>query len=597
MPNNNTPKQKSIQDHPNVKGRILPHSLEAEQAVLGCVMIDEYAPIHVLNEIKPDDFYSPSHREIFSAMLSIAQNDKPVDIITLVTELEGLGSLEAAGGVSYLTALSDAVPSASNYKHYTAIVKKNSVLRKLIEAAQAITDKAFTGDPDDNALQFSEAEIFALSEKFDRSKLVPVGGALTEAIQRMEFMFKNPDANRGIPTGFRRLDRILNGFQGGDLVLVAARPGQGKTSIGMNFITHAAFDGNRRTKAGKADPYKCAVFSLEMPAVQLSKRLLCSTATVNMAHANSGELSGPEWKKIYSAKSRLDKVHLYIDDSSLSTPIEILSKCRRLKREKGLDLVMIDYLQLMSSGKRVENRQQEVSDITRTLKIAAKELNVPILLLSQLNREVEKRKGGEPQMSDLRESGAIEQDADIILFIHRKYGPTDQSVDEETRNMVQLIIAKHRNGELGTVDVRWRGDFVTFEDVDTAGYLGKAVPPGGGERESFVMSADDAGVRGQGAGGRDADDADHDFPSAPPNQITDETKNEKRKTKNEGRDSSLQPVGDDPSDAPWEPNSVGDDALIVPFRSNNDDGGSFSGRTAEEIMKVPLKMNDEEDIF
>ena len=488
--------EKNKKPHPNLTARILPHSQEAEQAVLGCVMIDEFAPIHILSELKPNDFYSPAHRGIFSAMINISLKDKPIDIVTLVTELEALGQLEEAGGLSYITSLSNVVPSASNYAHYSTIVKKNSVLRKLIESAQRITDKAFTGDPDDNAIQFSEAEVYSIAEKFDRSSLVSAHQPVAAAIQKIEFMFNNPGAGKGIPTGFKRLDRILNGFQPADLVLVAARPGQGKTSIGMNFISQAVFCGNRRTAAGKPDPYKCAVFSLEMPAVQLAKRLLCSVAQVNMTNANSGELSGAEWKKIYSAKAKLDKINLYIDDSSLTTPIEILSKCRRLKREKGLDMVMIDYLQLMSAGKRVENRQQEISEITRTLKIAAKELNVPIILLSQMSRDIEKRTDKTPQMSDLRESGAIEQDADIIMFIHRKYAANDATVDEETRNRVQLIIAKHRNGELGSVDVRWRGNYVTFEDIDTAEYLNKSVPPENG-KESFVVLHDGKEPAGQ----------------------------------------------------------------------------------------------------
>ena len=550
--------------HPNLKARVLPHSLEAEQAVLGSVMIDENAPVHILNELRAEDFYSPSHRVIFSAMQGIALKNKPVDIVTLVTELETLGQLEAAGGLAYITALSDTVPSASNYAHYAAIVKKSSVLRKLIDAAQAITDKAFTGDPEDDAIAFAEAQIFALAEKFDRSKLVPLKEPLAAAIKRIEEIYNNPGADRGIPTGFKRLDRLLNGFQGGDLVLIAARPGQGKTSIGMNFIARAALDGNRRTKAGKPDAYKCAVFSLEMPAMQLAKRLLCSNAKVNMARANSGELSGAEWKKVYNAKAKLDGVQLYIDDSSLSTPVEILSKCRRLKREKGLDLVMIDYLQLMNSGKRVESRQQEVSEITRMLKIAAKELGVPILLLSQMSREIEKRSDKTPQMADLRESGAIEQDADIIIFIHRKYGQNDQSVDEETRSRVQLIIAKHRNGELGAVDVRWRGDYVTFEDVDTADYINKAVPPELGGRESFVMPDDGNQITNKGED-RDA--------VADGNQAA----------VGRGIAPAVPPPDNHPSPSAWDAPPDGD--------------GDFSGRSAEEIMRVPLKPGDDDDIF
>ncbi len=479
-------------NHPNLAARILPHNLEAEQAVLGCVLIDEYAPLHILNELKPDDFYSPAHTKIFEAMLEIMHKDKPVDIVMLVQELETMGETENAGGLTYLTTLSNIVPSASNYAHYTDIVKKNSMLRRLIASAQKITDKAFTGDPDDDALKFAEGEIYTLAEKLDKSSLAEAREAVKAAIDKMEFLFNNPNALRGIPTGFKRLNDLLNGLQPSDLILIAARPGQGKTSIGMNIIQHAALDNNRRTEAGKPDPYKCAVFSLEMPAVQLARRMLCSVSKVSLRNASKGDLKPDEWKRLHAGKALLDRAHIYIDDSSLTTPIEILSKCRRLKREKGLDLIMVDYLQLMSSGKKVENRQQEVADITRTMKIAAKELNVPILLLSQMSREVEKRQTKRPQMSDLRESGAIEQDADIIMFIYREHDPHDLSIDEATRNKVELVIAKHRNGETGDIELKWRGEWVSFEDVDSSAALESRVPPAKDEGGSFVMADDSA---------------------------------------------------------------------------------------------------------
>ncbi|MDE7395180.1 MAG: replicative DNA helicase, partial [Clostridiales bacterium] len=417
-------------NHPNLKSRVLPHNNEAEQAVLGCVLLDADAPTHITSALEPGDFYSKAHAKIFEAMVAIYHRNIPVDVVTLTQELDTMGALESVGGLTYLADLSNAVPGAANYKHYVGLVKKLSTLRKLIGSAQKITDVAFVGDPDDDAIAFAEREIYALAEENDKSSLKAVQPSVSEALRRMEEMYKDPTAGRGIPTGFKGLNNILNGFQPSDLILIAARPGQGKTSIGMNFIEHAAMHASRKTAAGKDDPYKCAVFSLEMPAVQLAKRMLCSEARVDMSKASSGRLSAEDWQAIAAAKARLDKAQIYIDDSSLTTPIEILSKCRRLKREKGLDLVMVDYLQLMSSGERVESRQQEVSTITRTMKIAAKELNVPILLLSQMSREVEKRTNKKPQMSDLRESGAIEQDADIIMFIYREYDPNDVSVDE-----------------------------------------------------------------------------------------------------------------------------------------------------------------------
>lgn len=466
--------------HPNLKARVMPHNTEAEQAVLGCILIDEDAPIHILPQLIIEDFYSNAHKDIYTAMTNISAHDKPIDIVTLVQELETMGSMESVGGLSYITMLTNIVPSASNHKHYSEIVKKNSLLRKLIKSGQKIIDSAYTGDANDDALQMAEREIYSLSEQLDKSSLVEVQPSIQAAIDKMEQLYKDPKASRGIPTGFSGLNKLINGLQPSDLILIAARPGQGKTSIGMNFIQFAALSEARKTDAGKPDPYKCAVFSLEMPAIQLAKRLICSVAKVSMANANSGQLSPEEWKKLFHAKALLADAKIYIDDSSLTTPIEILSKCRRLKREQGLDLIMVDYLQLMSSGKRVESRQQEISEITRTMKIAAKELNVPILLLSQMSRDIEKRTNKTPQMSDLRESGAIEQDADIIMFIYREHEANDTTVDANVRNQVKLIIAKHRNGSTGEVELKWRGETVSFEDGDKSSdgnSLEDTVPP------------------------------------------------------------------------------------------------------------------------
>ncbi|MDR0425974.1 MAG: replicative DNA helicase [Clostridiales bacterium] len=463
MPGNN--QKDKIADHPNVRARILPHNDEAEQSVLGCVMIDQRAPAAILNELRPDDFYQGRNGQIFQAMLNLNAKTQPVDIVTLVQECEEMGITGSIGGLPYLTSLTTYVPSADNYRHYMSIVKKNSLLRQLISAARRIMEASYSGDAEDKALALAEAEVYALAEKEDKSSLVEVQRAVEGAIARMEQIYQDHGAAVGIPIEYQKLNGMLNGFHGSDLVLVAARPGQGKTSIGMNFVTHAALYGTRKTAAGKDDPYSVAVFSLEMSAEQLAKRMLCSVAKVDMKHASNGHLSTEEWTRLKDAQRRINKARIYIDDSSLTTPIEILSKCRRLKREHGLDLVLVDYLQLMSAGKRTDSRQQEVSEITRTMKIAAKELNVPILLLSQMSRDIEKRTVKTPQMSDLRESGAIEQDADIILFLHREHDPNDDSVAEDERTKTQIIIAKHRNGETGKVTVRWKGAYTTFEDL------------------------------------------------------------------------------------------------------------------------------------
>ncbi len=450
--------------HPNIEGRIVPQNNDAEQAVLGCVLIDDYVPNEIMSRLSPEDFYSVAHRTIFEAMKNIYNSNKPIDIITLVQELERMGSMETVGGINYVSSLTDIVPSAANYEHYLEIVKQNKLRRKIIDSANKIMNVAYSGEEDPMA--FAEREVFALGEGNFRSTLKPISDSVSEAIERMEQIERDPLFFKGIPTGFKRLDNLLNGFQNGDLIIIAARPGQGKTSIGMNFIQSAVF-ATKTTETGNKIPIRAAVFSLEMPAVQLARRMLCSVAKVDMTKANSGSLNDAEWKRLMLAKTKLDKAEIYVDDTSATSPVDIISKCRKLKRERGLDIVMIDYLQLMSAGKRVENRQQEISEITRTLKIAAKELNVPILLLSQLSRKVEDRKDKMPAMSDLRESGAIEQDADIIMFLYRQYSDTDKNVTDEERNAVQLIVAKHRNGQTDTIDLCWRGSYVSFEEPDS----------------------------------------------------------------------------------------------------------------------------------
>lgn len=451
--------------HPNVAARVLPHSDDAEQAVLGCVLIDEDAPVAIISELKPEDFYEPAHKQIFSAMSALYNRDKPIDYVTLVEELTEAGVIDSVGGMSYIISLTNYVPSAANYRHYLEIVKKTSTLRKLISSSQQIMDIAYSGDAEDKALSFAEGEIYGIAEKQDRGTLIDMNEAVDRAFKIMDEKQADPTAQRTVPIPFTKLNELLGGFHPSDLVLIAARPACGKTSLGMNFISHAALDKSRKTPAGKVDPFKCAVFSLEMSAEQIATRLLCSVAKVSMEHVNSGMRTVQENMRLVEAQRKLSEAKVFIDDSSLTTPIEILSKCRRLKREQGLDLILVDYLQLMSSGKRVESRQQEVSDITRTMKIAAKELNVPILLLSQMSRDIEKRTDKTPQMSDLRESGAIEQDADIIIFLHREHSPTDMTVDEDTRTKCDLIVAKHRNGRTDKVTVRWHGEYTTFTDL------------------------------------------------------------------------------------------------------------------------------------
>ncbi len=455
-----------------MEAKMLPHNLDAEQALLGCMLIDEKVPLTVFSEIHSEDFYSNAHKQIFDAMLDIYKKNMPIDFVTITDELDNLGILNEVGGVTYITSLTNSVPSAANFKHYEELIKRDAMLRKLISSGQSIVEHTFNSSDQTEALTFAEKTIFDLSQKKESSHLVSAETAINEVIAKLELIEKDKTALAGLKTGFYGLDLLTNGFQKSDLILLAARPGVGKTSFAMNVINNIALNGG-----------SCAVFSLEMSAAQLMQRAIFSTAMVSMSKGLKGELSTKDWKLLLEAKEKLSKAKIFIDDSALNTPVDILSKCRRIQREHGLDIVMVDYLQLMSSGKKTDNRQTEVSEISRSLKIAAKELNVPILCLSQLSRAVEGRKGNKPVLSDLRESGAIEQDADIVMFIHNPdmYLQDDGAIKQ---GIVDLILAKHRNGALDTIKLKFISEHTTFVNLDkdsNAQSLESQIPP---ERKS-----------------------------------------------------------------------------------------------------------------
>ncbi len=489
-------KKKDIKEHPNVKAQVPPHSEEAEKGLLCCMLTDENVPMEVTQIVHAEDFYFKSHRAVYEAMLAVWNNNQPIDLVTVTQALDHAGTLKDAGGAAYVSELSGYLPGAVNFRTYADIVTKTARLRRLMEASNAILERCYASEDALETLQFAEKAVYDVAESQGISALQPFSKAVQEAVADFDEMLRDPLAKRGLQTGFRGLDYLLGGLHGGDLVIIAARPGQGKTSIGMNIISNIATGkANRRNTDETA---VCAIFSLEMPASQLAKRMVASLAEVDFAKLSKGEIrGGTEWKRIAAANSALSKAQIYVDDTSLTTPMEILSKCRRLKRERGrLDVVMVDYLTLMSSGKKVENRQQDVSEISRMMKLAAKELNVPILLLSQLSRSNEKEKR-KPQMSDLRESGAIEQDADIIMFIHRPNANDEESPEKDDAD---IIIAKHRNGPLGTVKMRWQGELVSFKDVDddkadnggTSGAILKSKPVGGsGGGSGFLTVASD----------------------------------------------------------------------------------------------------------
>ena len=467
------------------KAKLMPHSIEAEQALICCILIDNYTVADIVPVLTEQHFYSQAHQIIFKNIKELYNDRKPIDFVTLVDSLERCNKLGEVGGIDYITNLTYIVPSAVNYKNYLEIVKDSFTLRELIRASSEIIDKSYNNVENEKrngelqfadkteVLQFAEKCIFDISREESTTDLTELSESLKEVLKKFDTIARDRNSLRGLSTGFAGLDKITNGLQRSDLILVAARPGAGKTSFSMNIVNYAALHGA-----------KVAVFSLEMPKVQLAQRSICSISGVSMEKALKGELSTEEWKKLWEANAKLSNAKIYVDDKSTNTPTDILSKCRRLMlKEGGLDLVMIDYLQLMSSGKSYKdgNRQQEVSEMSRSLKIIARELNVPIIVLSQLSRAVETRKdpdgGHRPQLSDLRESGAIEQDADIVMFVYRPDMYND-TIKQENRDISELIIAKHRNGPQGTVKLKWNGATTSFEnlnsDIDTQSLMNNA---------------------------------------------------------------------------------------------------------------------------
>ena len=436
----------------------MPHNLEAEQSLLGCLLLDGEIQLELLASLSEDNFYTESHKHIINAMREIYEQKKAVDLVTLTDQLERNTALEAVGGISYLTDLTRIVPSTANYKYYYEIVLRDGLLRKLIRGATAIIEEARSSQNQDSALAFAEKTVFDLSTSMDTSSIVEINDVIPEVLGKFDQINKDKDAFRGMRTGFTKLDYLTNGLHPTDLVLIAARPATGKTSFAMNIVENVA------TKLpGKV----CMVFSLEMGKDQLVQRMLCSVAEVSMEKALKGDLGEDGWIKIGKAKNALQKARIFIDDSSLITPPEMLSKCRRIKRKYGLDLIMVDYIQLMSSGSKrsAESRQVEITEISRSLKILAKEINMPVLALSQLSRAVEMRGKKRPMLSDLRESGSIEQDADIVMFIHRPDNfATEKEILEEKvqKNVAEIIIAKHRNGPTGVVKLYFKGECTKF---------------------------------------------------------------------------------------------------------------------------------------
>ncbi|MBQ0099534.1 MAG: replicative DNA helicase [Firmicutes bacterium] len=451
----------------------MPHSLEAERALLGCILIDTKVQIEIAAVLKEDDFYAESHKTIYKAMQSLIVKNQPVDIVTLIDVLEKSGELEQAGGITYITELAEVIPSSANFQKYLDIVTRDGILRSLIKGSSEIISNCQTSVDKVESLAFAEKTVYDISKVTDTGSMKRINEVIPTVMNTLDELSKDKSIYHGIKTQFTGLDDILNGLHNSDLMILAARPAVGKTSFAMNIVENVALQG-----------YSCAVFSLEMSKEQLTQRMLCSCAGVSMEHAMKGQMSKSEWLKLAKAREVLNNAKIYIDDSSMITPQELLSKCRRLKNKNGLDLVMVDYIQLMNSpqNKKTDNRQQEISEISRNLKILAKEVNVPVLALSQLSRAVEARKG-RPQLADLRESGAIEQDADIVMFIHRPdKNATEKEIAEGKvqQNVAEICIEKHRNGRTGVVKLYFKGECTKFinlnEDGDPIGENIKVQP-------------------------------------------------------------------------------------------------------------------------
>lgn len=441
-------------DNGEILGRVPPQNIEAEQSVLGAMLLDKDVIPAVSEILNGEHFYRQDHKEIFNAIMDLFETAKPVDIITVSEKLALNGTLDSIGGLEYISMLSNIVPSSENAVYYAKIVKEKSIRRNLIKVSSSILNLGYDSS-DEISMLLEEAEkgIFKVSQGIAAQGVVQIKDILIDTFDRLENLYNNRGDVSGIPTGFKDLDYKLSGLQNQDLILIAARPAMGKTSFALNIAQNIAIKKN----------VPVAIFSLEMSREQLVNRMLCCEAMVDASKMKTGKLEDDDWAKIAGVLGTLSEAPIYIDDTPGTSVSEIGAKCRRLKLEKNLGVVVIDYLQLMKGRGRSESRQQEISEISRSLKILAKELDIPIITLSQLSRAAEQRQDHRPMLSDLRESGAIEQDADIVMFLYR-----DDYYNEATekKNISEIIIAKHRNGSTGTIELAWLSQYTKFGNLN-----------------------------------------------------------------------------------------------------------------------------------
>ncbi len=435
--------------------RLPPQNIEAEQSVLGSLLIDPDAIMKVGNFLRPEDFYREAHQRIYSAVLALHERRMPADFVTVVDELARQEQLDLIGGPAYLTSLLNIVPTSVNVEYYGHIVERTSLMRRLIAAAGEIAALAYEEREEvDEVIDQAERILFEVSQRRISKALVPIREIIKDYYDRVEFLVEHRDETLGVPTGFADLDRLLGGLQPSDLIIIAARPGVGKSSLATTIAGNTALKNNSVV----------AIFTLEMSAEQLVQRMISSHTGIDSQRLRLGRLEDTEWVQFTRVSGNLSEASIFIDDSPSPSPMEIRTKARRLAAEFDLDLIIIDYLQLMQAGdRRSENRVQEISYISRALKALARELNVPVIALSQLSRAVETRQDKKPQLSDLRESGSIEQDADVVMFIYR-----DEMYDENTEraNIADIIVAKHRNGPTDTISLRFEPSLTKFADLD-----------------------------------------------------------------------------------------------------------------------------------
>ena len=436
-------------------GKVPPHDLEAEQAIIGSMLTYRDAVISAIEILKEEDFYREDNKAIYTAILNLYNRAEPIDIITVKSELESMGKFEQVGGLEYLAELPEKVPTTANAMKYIKIVEEKSTLRRLIKTANEIIELGYSPTEDvEDIMEGAEKKIFNIMQEKNQKGYAPIKDVLVESFTKLEELYNRKQHITGVPSGFTELDYRTAGFHGSELILIAARPAMGKTAFALNIATNAAVKAN----------VPVAVFSLEMSKEQLVNRILCSESMVDSNKVRTGKLEEDDWTKLAGAIGPLSEAEIFIDDTPGINITEIRAKCRKLKLEKNIGMVVIDYLQLIQgSNKRGGSREQEISEISRSLKILAKELDVPVIALSQLSRAAEQRPDHRPMLSDLRESGAIEQDADIVMFLYRD---DYYNEDSEKKGVAEVIIAKHRGGSTRTVELLWLGSYTKFVNIE-----------------------------------------------------------------------------------------------------------------------------------